>query len=196
MNNQPDKIFECIVVTQNHDGSPHIAPFGLRLRDDLILIAPFKPSTSLDNLLSGRSVSFNFTVDVRVFAGALTGRREWPVVKSSRGAWLLENALSYQEVELIKVVDDALRPLLYFKVMSFVNMSPFLGFNRAQAAVLELCVLVSRLNRLPIEKIEAEINYLKIAIDKTAGEHEIQAWNWLIEAVENHKSVLQGNHIA
>jgi hypothetical protein len=57
-------------------------------------------------------------------------------------------------------------------------------------------VLVSRLNRLPIDKIDAEINYLQIAVDKTAGEHEIEAWQWLIDAVENHKSALQGNNIA
>lgn len=184
------------MITQNPNGSPHIAPFGLRQRDNLVLIAPFRPSTSLDNLLSGRPVSFNFTVDVRVFAGALTGRRDWPVIKSPLGAWALECALSYQEMKLMHLIEDDVRPQLYFETKSLVNVSPFMGFNRAQAAVLELCVLVSRLNRLPIEKIEAEINYLQIAIDRTAGEHEFEAWQWLIDAVENHKLALQGNNIA
>jgi len=49
---------------------------------------------------------------------------------------------------------------------------------------------------LSIEKIDAEINYLQIAIDKTAGENEFEAWRWLIEAVENHKATLQGHHLA
>lgn len=196
MNNQLDKIVECIVVTQNHDGTAHIAPFGLRQRDGLILIAPFRPSTSLENLLSGRPVTFNFTTDVRLFAGALTGRRDWPVVKSVSGAWVLENTLSYQEVELVNVIDDVIRPELYFETQFLVNVSPFMGFSRAQAAVLELCVLVSRLNHLPIEKIEAEMNYLKIAVDKTAGENELQAWNWLLETVDRYKSDIQGNDIA
>ncbi|NBQ85175.1 MAG: DUF447 family protein, partial [Methylophilaceae bacterium] len=70
------------------------------------------------------------------------------------------------------------------------------GYNRAQAAVIELCVLVSRLNRLSIEKIEAEMAYLQIAIDKTAGEQELEAWTWLLEAVENHKALLAGENIA
>lgn len=196
MNSTIEKIIESIVITQNPDGSPHIAPFGLRQRNNLVLIAPFRPSISLDNLLSGRPVSFNFTVDVRVFAGALTGRRDWPVVKSPLGAWVLKSALSYHEVKLMHVIEDDVRPELYFETQSLVNISPFMGFNRAQAAVLELCVLVSRLNRLPIDKIDAEINYLQIAVDKTAGEHEIEAWQWLIDAVENHKSALQGNNIA
>ncbi len=196
MNNLPEKIIESIVVTQNPDGTPHIAPFGLRQRKGLMLLAPFRPSTSLDNLLSGRPASLNYTVDVRVFAGALTGRRDWPVIKSPLGAWALENALSYQEVRLVKVIDDDVRPELYFETQSLVNVSPFMGFNRAQASVLELCVLVSRLNRLSIEKIDAEINYLQIAIDKTAGEHEFEAWGWLIDAVENHKATLQGHRFA
>jgi hypothetical protein len=196
LNSTIEKIIESIVITQNPDGSPHIAPFGLRQRNNLVLIAPFRPSASLDNLLSGRPVSFNFTVDVRVFAGALTARRDWPVVKSPLGAWVLKSASSYQEVKLMHVIEDYVRPELYFETQSLVNISPFMGFNRAQAAVLELCVLVSRLNRLPIDKIDAEIKYLQIAINKTAGEHELEAWEWLIDAVENHKSGLQGNNIA
>jgi hypothetical protein len=109
---------------------------------------------------------------------------------------VLENALSYHEVKLVNVIDDDVRPELYFKTQSLVNVSPFMGFNRAQGAVLELCILVSRLNRLSIEKIDAEINYLQIAIDKTAGENEFEAWRWLIDAVENHKATLQGHHLA
>jgi hypothetical protein len=46
-------------------------------------------------------------------------------------------------------------------------------------------VLVSRLNILPREKIQTELSYLQIAIDKTAGEREKQAWDWLKEAIEN-----------
>ncbi|MCG7908773.1 MAG: DUF447 family protein, partial [Candidatus Thiodiazotropha taylori] len=60
---------------------------------------------------------------------------------------------------------------------------PFQGFNRAQAAVLELAILVSRLGRLPVEKIHAEIDYLTIAMEKTAGEREKEAWKWLMARV-------------
>jgi hypothetical protein len=62
--------------------------------------------------------------------------------------------------------------------------APFTGFNRAQAAVIEGAVLVSRLTMLTREKVESEIAYLSIAIDKTAGPSEQQAWQWLMEAVD------------
>lgn len=191
----PEKINEIILITENADGSPHIAPFGMRERDGLILIAPFRPSVSLDNLLSGRSATINTTDDVRVFTGALTGRRLWPTAK--RGdSWVLEAALSYQALKLVNVEDDAQRPHLYFEVTREENLKSFKGYNRAQAAVLELCVLVSRLSMLPLEKVTSEMTYLQIAIDKTAGEHELEAWGWLVEAVENHQAGLTGDNLA
>ena len=64
-------------------------------------------------------------------------------------------------------------------------MRPFLGLNRAQAAVLEAAILVSRLHMLPRAKVERELGYLAIAIDKTAGEAEREAWGWLMEVVTN-----------
>jgi hypothetical protein len=49
--------------------------------------------------------------------------------------------------------------------------------------VLEAAILVSRLSMLPRERIESEIAYLKIAVEKTAGPEEREAWDWLMEAV-------------
>jgi uncharacterized protein len=44
-------------------------------------------------------------------------------------------------------------------------------------------VLVSRLHMLPADKIDSEMRYLQIAIDKTAGPGEREAWGWLQDAV-------------
>lgn len=194
-NKSPEKINEIILITECEDGSPYIAPFGIRERDGLILIAPFRPSTSLDNLLSGRRATINTTDDVRIFAGALTGKRSW-LVEDRAGALILETTLTYKSLKLEKVEDDIQRPNLYFSVLKEVMLRPFQGYNRAQAAVVELCVLVSRLNMLPIEKITAELEYLRIAIEKTAGATEQEAWGWLVEAIENHRALVIGDNIA
>lgn len=190
-------IYETIVTSIDASQQVHIAPFGVRERDGLVLIAPFRPSSSLDNLLNSRSAVINLTDDVRIFAGALTGRREWPVRKAEKiHGFVLENALAHRELELVEIKDDFTRPELYFRVVHEACHRPFQGFNRAQAAVIELAVLVSRLHMLPIEKIESEIRYLSIAIEKTAGSHELEAWGWLIETVENHKASLTGENQA
>ncbi len=37
---------------------------------------------------------------------------------------------------------------------------------------------------LPREKVEAEIAYIRIAVEKTAGPEELEAFSWLMEKVE------------
>ena len=173
-----------MVTTLGETGVPHIAPMGVREADGLLLVAPFKPSTTLTNLLATRVAVVNLTDDVRVFAGCLTGRRDWPlrraVVVEGR---VLESALAHRELELERVEEDELRPRLYCRIVHEASHRPFAGFNRAQAAVIEAAILVSRLDMLPVEKIDTEIDYLRIAIDKTAGPREAEAWDWLMATV-------------
>ena len=186
-------IYETIVTSLDAGHQPHLTPFGVREENGLVLIAPFRPSASLDNFMLHRTAVINLTDDVRIFAGALTGRRDWPMRPAAhvKGV-VLEDVLCHRELELVEVRDDKVRPELLFKVTHEVNHRAFRGFNRAQAAVIELAVLVSRLHMLPMNKIDDEVAYLQIAINKTAGERELTAWQWLIERVENHRAGING----
>lgn len=190
-------IYETVITTSDANGQPHVAPFGVRETTGGVLISPYRPSASLDNMLRDGCAVINATDDVRIFAGPLTGRREWPVKQAEhiRG-WVLESALAHRELRLVSVKDDLVRPELYFEVVHATTHAPFPGFNRAQAAVLEAAVLVSRLHMLPLEKIDAELCYLRIAIEKTAGGRELEAWGWLMERIENHKAALNGENLA
>ena len=179
------KILETIVSTCNENGSTYLAPMGVWMNGSFIILAPFKPSTTLDNLKRNPYAVINRVDDVRVFAGCLSGRKKWSLTESNYAeAKRLEAALSHIEVKVVKTEDDALRPKLHTEILHEATHAPFCGFNRAQAAVIELAILVSRLDRLPSEKILTEIAYLKIAIDKTAGSEELEAWSWLIERVQ------------
>lgn len=190
-------IYETIITSLDAGNNPHIAPFGIREENGLVLIAPFRPSSSLDNFLYHRSAVMNMVDDVRIFAGVLTGRRDWSLQAAEKiNGVVLVSALSHRELELVEIREDATRPELLFKVVREVQHHPFRGFNRAQAAVIELAVLVSRLHMLPMEKIDAEIAYLTIAIEKTAGDRELQAWQWLIERIDNYKAELNMGNIA
>ena len=190
-------IYETIVTTLDANDQPHIAPFGVREEGELVLIAPFRPSNSLDNFLYHRTAVINLTDDVRIFAGAFVGRRDWPLVSADKVHGVrLVSALAHREIELVEVREHPSRPELLFKVKHEVQHQAFRGFNRAQSAVVELAVLVSRLHMLPMEKIDAEIAYLSIAVEKTAGERELQAWQWLIERVENYKAEQNMGNIA
>jgi hypothetical protein len=181
-------IYETVVTTVSADGTPHIAPMGLRVDAERVLLMPFKPSTTLANVLATGHAVMNMLTDVRVFAGCVTGRRDWPLQAADTiGGVRLAGALAHRELALEQHVDDTERPVLVMRVVHQAVHAPFPGFVRAQAAVIEGAVLVSRLDLLPPEKIDAEMAYLQIAIDKTAGPAELQAWQWLQQAVEAHR---------
>jgi hypothetical protein len=188
-------IHETIVTTAACDGRPHVAPMGARYEADRIILSPFRPSTTLDNIVASRAAVLNFTTDVRVFAGCVTRcATDWPTVGASRVAGVrLAESLAHAELELDELRDNAERPVLQMKCVHRENHAPFAGFNRAQAAVIEGAILVSRLFMLPADKIDREMAYLQIAIDKTAGENELTAWGWLVAAVARHRASLESS---
>lgn len=191
-----DVIYETVISTVAADGAPHVAPMGVRYRrseagSDVILM-PFKPSTTLANIVAGGCAVLNVVTDTRVFAGSVTGRRSWLLRPAERIECVrLECALNHVELKLAQLQDDPQRPVLRMARVFEASHAPYIGFNRAQAAVIEGAVLVSRLHMLPAAKVDAEMDYLQIAIDKTAGPEEHEAWGWLIEAVARHRAAAQ-----
>jgi hypothetical protein len=182
-------IRECIVTTVDRNGKVHIAPLGIIKDKDGWIIAPFRPSATLDNLGKIPFAIANYTDDVRIFAGCLTGRKDWPTV-AVKGVAVprLRAALAHSVLEVVRIEDDGVRPRHFCRVLSEEMHAPFTGFNRAKAAVVELAILVSRLGILPRDKVETEIGYLSIAIEKTGGEEEREAWGWLMHRVTDHFS--------
>jgi hypothetical protein len=181
-------IHEVIVTSRSPEGKSQIAPMGVVWQQGEVVIAPFRPSRSLDNILAGKCAVINYCDDVRIFAGCLTGRHDWSLTEAQQvSAPRLLASLAHSEVSLLRVEEDAIRPRLICEPVYQANHRPFQGFNRAQAAVLELAILVSRLDRLSQEKIENEIAYLTIAIEKTAGERELEAWGWLMARVNEFR---------
>jgi uncharacterized protein len=183
-----DQIFETVVTTLSAAGVPHVAPMGVRYAGEHVVLMPFKPSTTLDNIVATRHAVLNLVVDTRVFAGCVTGRRDWPLWPAERiEGRRLAAALGHVELRLADLADDAQRPVLRMARVHEAQHGPFVGLNRAQAAVVEGAVLVSRLRMLPDDKVDAEMRYLQIAIDKTAGPAEHEAWGWLQQAVQSFR---------
>jgi hypothetical protein len=107
----------------------------------------------------------NLTDDVRVFAGCLTGRRDWPLTSTiDVAAPRLASSLSHLVLVVVEVREHEPRP--------------FQGLNRAQAAVIDGAVRVS-LHLLPRAEIETELARLDIIISKTASAAEAETWCWL-----------------
>ncbi|OYY49969.1 MAG: tetrahydromethanopterin synthesis protein [Methylophilaceae bacterium 17-44-8] len=179
-------IYETIISTIDKNSTAHVTPFGVQKKGELFVIAPFKPSTTLENIVNTQNAVMNLSDDVRIFASAVVRKQVFEMMPATKIAgFRLAETLAHHELQLVDIVEDAERPQLLMQSVYQETHRPFAGFNRAQAAVIELAVLTSRLQRLPKEKIITERAYLQIAIDKTAGERELQAWAWLIEYIDN-----------
>ncbi len=177
-------IYEVIITTTGEKKTPHVAPMGIVISNNTVILKPFKPSLTLDNILLRKTAILNVTTDVRIFAGCVLGKKNHELVKiEGEEGYGLKNASSRTVLELIKISDDKLRPELFMRKKNCVQISNFLGFNRAQSAVIEAAILVSRLKMLPKDKIINEMKYLKIAVEKTAGPNEKEAWLWLTDSV-------------
>jgi len=180
-------IYEAVISTCDADGGPHFTPMGYRISGDEIVLAPFVPSRTLDNLRREQHAVLNLTDDVSVIAGCLTGRRQWPTVAAERiGGYRLAQALAHRELHCVRCDDDPTRPVFYCETMFEQTHGPFMGFNRAQAAVVEAAILLSRLDWLDPDKVSLEMSYLRTSIEKTAGARELEAWRWITEAIRGH----------
>ena len=181
-------IRESIVITTDLKNKPHVAPMGINFNGSKLFISPFIPSKTYLNLKENPYAVINFTDDVNIFVDSLLGKKNFKIQSTKKiKSFYLKNALSYIEVKVTKFMENKIRPKFECKIINETSIGVFKGFNRAQLSVIEAAILVSRLKILPIQKIKKEINYLKIAIDKTAGKTEKIAWKKLIKEINNKK---------
>ena len=186
---------ETLVTTKNADESIKVSPLGVYIDDKILKLKPFKPSKSLENILRNESGVINYVDDVRIFASCITNKeiqinfKKVSKIDCSR----IEKAISHTEFIVKDIKDDNQRPTIICEPINEETHKMFYGFNRAKSAIIELCILASRLGIIEDSKIKKEISYLKIAIEKTAGENELEAWNWLIEYIKNYKEDLTQN---
>ena len=183
-------IHEVIVTTISNKGIVHIAPMGIRFLNKQVIISPFKPSTTLNNIRENNIATINFIDDVRVFAGIVSRyKKDWEL-SARDDSDIVPNLIltnTFYNVTVNEYQEDDKRPNIICDIKNSVIIKPFLGFNRAQFSVIEAAVLLSRLGMISMEKIDTEIEYLKIGIDKTAGPNELEAWGWIQDKILKYK---------
>ena len=177
-------ILETIVTTTSPAGDLHLVPFGLIQDGADWVLAPFRPSPTILNLEANPVFAASSPSDIRVIAGAVTGRRDWATLPCDRiPGRRLADSFGHAEFEVTDVEPDATRPRYRGRLVHSAAHIPFFGYNRAQAAVLEAAILSTRLHMLDPEKILTEMRYHAIAIIKTAGPAEREAWDWIEDKV-------------
>ena len=178
-------IRESIVITTDKKNNVHVAPMGIIFKKKYIIISPFVPSQTYSNLKEYPYAVINFTDDVKIFSDCILGKKKFKIKPTKKiKSFYLQETLSYFEVKVSKYYQDSIRPRFNCKIINETMRKPFKGFNRAKAAVIEGAILISRLKILPLKKIKKELQYLQIAVDKTAGSNEKIAWTKLMKKIK------------
>lgn len=177
-------IVEGIVTTRDAEGRPHVAPMGavvdrgfssLRLR-------PFRSSTTYQHLAARRWGVFHVTDDVLLLAKAAVGAlQETPPLRTVQGVEgdVLTDACRWYAFRVSRLDDSADRAELDCEIVSQGVQRELFGLNRAKHAVVEGAIMATRIHLLSREEIVRQMASLKTLVDKTGGDQEIEAFDFL-----------------
>ncbi|MEO8270889.1 MAG: DUF447 domain-containing protein [Aureliella sp.] len=196
-------IIEGLLTTTASDGTPHVAPMGPVVDEDLRTwtLRPFASSTTFRCLQANPHCVFHIVDDVLPVVQAalglptslsfepLAGTTERDSLKYSDGnaidrAWTITAACHWYHLQVTEWDTSQPRSVAKTRLIEQRIQRPFWGWNRAKHAILEATILASRIHLLPREAIDAELIKYETAIHKTAGERERLAWQLLKDFFE------------
>jgi len=182
-------ILEGIVTTVNDDGSANVSPMGPLVDPQItrLVLRPYKTSRTYRNLKREGKGILHVTDDVELLAHAAVGRLD-PLPKLERhepsGGYRLADCCRWFVFEVATLFDQTDRTTIECKVVDHGRIRDFFGFNRAKHAVVEAAILATRTHILPAQQIRDELAHLAVAVDKTAGEQERRAFDFLRQHIE------------
>ncbi|MBI2808210.1 MAG: DUF447 family protein [Planctomycetes bacterium] len=185
-------ILEGIVTTVSPTGEVNIAPMGPRVDADMrrFLLRPFNTATTYHNLRAHGEGVLHVTDDVLLLARAAVGQLvELPPLFPARAirGWVLRDACRAYEFRVLHIDDREERIRIEVETVYHGVLREFFGFNRAKHAVVEAAILATRTHILPMDEIEAEFKKLEVIVQKTGGEQEMEAFEFLQDYVAGRK---------
>jgi hypothetical protein len=177
-------IIESIVTSLTPEGDLNVAPMGVEWGDDILLLRPYRNTSTFRNLAATGQAVVNLTDDVRIFAAAAISNPTFPTRPAAVvNGRVLEAACSWREIHADEEEGSPERSRFSARVVHQGFTREFLGFNRARNAVLEAAVLATRVAYLPAEEILGGFERLRVIVEKTAGEAEREAIDLLTRHV-------------
>jgi len=178
-------IIETILTTTDANGQVNCAPMGVEWGKEIIVIKPYRETTTYRNLMINDVAVVNLTDNVLLFAKSAISQPVFPTqpAKVVNGV-VLQDVCSWREVQIVEIDDREPRARITTEVLHRGFQREFLGFNRARHAVLEAAILATRTHFLPAQEILAEFERLQVIVDKTAGPPEQEAMKLLTDYVQ------------
>jgi hypothetical protein len=182
-------IVEGIVTSVSETGHLNVAPMGPVVLGDFasLLLRPFQPSTTFNNLAASRCGVFHVVDRVEIIAQAAIGRLTvLPAVEPATviDGFVLQDCCRWFEFTVDSIDASDARSQMQLTIVHRGERRPFFGFNRARHAVLEAAILATRLHLLPRQRVLSMIDSLESAVEKTGGTQEKRAFVMLKEFVK------------
>lgn len=183
-------IIEGLLTTQTAEGAPHVAPMGPVVDESLHrwTLRPFQSSTTFKNLQSTPHAIFHVVDDALSIVQTILKQPSDLAFRRNEFGWVIDSACHWYALEIDQWDTSAARSEASAQVIASQTLRPFWGWNRAKHAVLEATILITRLHILDMAFVESQFEHLEVAVEKTAGERERQAWTLLREKLETAKS--------
>jgi len=178
-------ILETLVATLDSAGRPNVAPMGIGLEGDAIVLRPFRGAATWLNLEATGCGVVQFTDNVLLFARAALASDVPPHGPASvvRGI-VLDDAAHWREFEVTDRDLAGARATFRARVVACGRRRDLLVFNRAQHAVIEATILATRLHLTGAAPVLEEIARLRPLVDKTGGPREREAFAFVSATVE------------
>ena len=189
-------ILEGIVTTLNADHTVNVSPMGPIVERDFqrFTLRPYQTSTTYRNLKRSGCAVFHVVDDVELLAKAAVGDVDPvpPLIPcSSIPGQILADACRWYALRVEKLDDQDPRTTIVANVVEQGRGRDFFGFNRAKHAVLEAAILATRVQFLPADEIHAAWERLEVIVQKTAGEQEQRAFEFLTNFIAQAEATQQ-----
>lgn len=191
-------ILEAIVTSTDTNGNVNLAPMGPVVADDFgeqkapdrLTLKPFNSSLTYRNLIATGKAVVHVTDDVSLIARTAVGELSANEISSlvqqweDTAWWRLRTCHRWMAVQVVAVSDDQPRVEMDCRVVHCEIEKPFFGFNRAKFAVIEAAILATRTHLLSADQIREELDRLRPLIEKTGGETEQTAFDFLRKTID------------
>lgn len=181
-------IIEGLVTSLDFSGRLNVAPMGPIVEGDFesIVLRPFQPSTTFDNLSQQRCGVFHVVDEIDVIARAAIGCLEVEpdtVPAETVAGRVLVRCCRWFEFQVTSIDTTQQRSVMSCRIVHRGERRPYLGMNRARNAVIEAAILATRIHLIPGEEIQQSFRSLRSAVEKTGNEAEFRAFQILAEYV-------------
>lgn len=142
-------IYEVVMVSSDADSQPHVAPIGIRLRENRLVSRVYTDTLTYSNLSANSLCTLNLVRDGRIFYLALYEKGELVRRIERKGRfWIIGGSEGWLGLRLMGIQNDSQDAKVFeFEAIEGEVLSHHVrGYTRADSALIEMLVHSTRIS--------------------------------------------------